>query len=696
MKKLINILLFLLPLSIFAQTDPVEFTGIVTGKCNIAQTGSGAGYWQVSVTNYSSPRGTDCTELQVDDIVYFNDGGTSLALPITVIVSAVGNTATLRLNNTGITSIGAIPTTPAIISRGSTNFKLPPWAANTSGNDNQMVNEYMCYLIDSLLNAINVSDIDTTYVRNDSTFILDIYGNERYTGWGNYNLTDIEEKGSVTSATNLGTPESMCILGNYAYVMNFSSKRIGVFDISNPASPTLVSTTTDATNILRPFNVYAEGDSLYVINDSGGSAGAVAIYSIKNKTSPVFARKIATSGNQPTLGGFIRGRVLYATGATNAFRAWSLDNGAILSSVTNIGATSQGSKVCVFGDIAYISLVDANRVASIDISNPLSMTFLDTISTGSLTNPRAMVCDGKYLYLTGEGSSKYLNIYNASNPGTLTQISSTQFTQFTGGGEITMVLLDKILYVSGYGTNSIVVIDVTNPASPTYVKTITGTTGYAMAAGNGHIFYTDYDATKLVSISTKRHYSESLVAGNINATTIYADEVIVGNRFAYNRPIERPTVLVLADFVSDVSNGTTVETDIFSHTSVANRLSATGEKIIGDFNLQFTDNTSTATIRAYFGGTNFFDSGAITISNTGYGSVRVIVIRTGATTARAYATLTTNSNATTGYTQETDITGLTFTNTNIIKLTAQAGGGGGGSGDIVGKMGTLTYLRSSQ
>jgi len=93
----------------------------------------------------------------------------------------------------------------------------------------------------------------------------------------------------------------------------------------------------------------------------------------------------------------------------------------------------------------------------------------------------------------------------------------------------------------------------------------------------------------------------------------------------------------------------------------------------------------------YFAGTSIFNSGALTVSSTGGGNVNVLIIRTGSSTARSIVTASTPGASTATYTVETDLTGITFTNTNIIKITGQAGGGTGSSSDITGKMGTIFH-----
>lgn len=153
MKKIFPLLsLLLVCLSAFAQSE--QGTRIFTGKCAVSQTGSGAGYWEVTVTNFNDPSGQlDASEIQVNDFLYLTDAGTTVALKITVRVSAMGSGAVLRVSNAGITAISSVPTTSnAFISRRSVNKGFTPIVANLSSNDNQLQQEYTLYKIDSLIN----------------------------------------------------------------------------------------------------------------------------------------------------------------------------------------------------------------------------------------------------------------------------------------------------------------------------------------------------------------------------------------------------------------------------------------------------------------------------------------------------------------------------------------------------------------
>lgn len=147
----------------------------------------------------------------------------------------------------------------------------------------------------------------------------------------------------------------------------------------------------------------------------------------------------------------------------------------------------------------------------------------------------------------------------------------------------------------------------------------------------------------------------------------------------------------IADFTADVNNSGTSETDIQTYTTKASTLGATGEKLTFDYTMTLNDATATAQIKVLFAGTSIGDTGALTVNSTGVVVIRGWIVRTGASTARASVNISSPTTSSTVYTAETDLTGLTFTNTNILKTTATAGGGGGGSSDITGKIGCIYW-----
>ncbi len=151
--------------------------------------------------------------------------------------------------------------------------------------------------------------------------------------------------------------------------------------------------------------------------------------------------------------------------------------------------------------------------------------------------------------------------------------------------------------------------------------------------------------------------------------------------------------LFLNKAFTNVDNSGTSETDLDTYTIAANTLTTNGDIVNFSYTLNLSDITATATVKTYFAGTATANTGALTVSATGAVIVSGWLIRTNTTTARVSVNISSPTASTAVYTSETDLTGLDFTATNIIKITGQAGGAGGGSGDITFKMGTVKFER---
>jgi len=148
---------------------------------------------------------------------------------------------------------------------------------------------------------------------------------------------------------------------------------------------------------------------------------------------------------------------------------------------------------------------------------------------------------------------------------------------------------------------------------------------------------------------------------------------------------------VIADFYTDAANVSTSETALYSYTTPANTLANDGEKIEFKYAVDLSDITATNRIKVTFGGNIIGDTGGLTISATGAAIVTGWIVRTSSTTVRSYVSVTTQNASAPVYTSYVYTTGLTLSSTNALLLTGTAAGAGGGSGDITGKLGTISW-----
>jgi hypothetical protein len=152
------------------------------------------------------------------------------------------------------------------------------------------------------------------------------------------------------------------------------------------------------------------------------------------------------------------------------------------------------------------------------------------------------------------------------------------------------------------------------------------------------------------------------------------------------------TPVVLFDHYTDAGNGTTVETDLYSDTTSAGQLAANGDKLTARYSGVFVSSaTATREIKVYFAGTVIFDTGALTLSLSSAWDVTVMLIRVSSTVVRYSVSLFTEGAALAAYTSVGELTGLTLSGTNILKITGQAAGVGAATNDIVAKLASIAY-----
>lgn len=152
----------------------------------------------------------------------------------------------------------------------------------------------------------------------------------------------------------------------------------------------------------------------------------------------------------------------------------------------------------------------------------------------------------------------------------------------------------------------------------------------------------------------------------------------------------------LKDFVATVSStGTDGSSyiDLFTFTTAVDTMAVNGDVLKAEYYiLTVAQATATRQVRVKFAGTVIYDSDAVITATAASVKIEVTIIRTGSSTARAMVTATSSSATFITKTQETDLTGLTFTNTNIILIEGVAGSTGAASGDVAAKLGSIWYI----
>lgn len=148
----------------------------------------------------------------------------------------------------------------------------------------------------------------------------------------------------------------------------------------------------------------------------------------------------------------------------------------------------------------------------------------------------------------------------------------------------------------------------------------------------------------------------------------------------------------LFNHFADVGNVGTGEDDLYSDTIAAGQLASNGDKLEVEYGGTFVNHaTATRQLKVYFGGTQLFATGALTISAASGWTVYVSIIRVSASVVRYMVSMNTMNAALAAYTAVGEVTGLTLANTNVLKITGEAAGVGAADSDIVAKLGSVVY-----
>lgn len=149
----------------------------------------------------------------------------------------------------------------------------------------------------------------------------------------------------------------------------------------------------------------------------------------------------------------------------------------------------------------------------------------------------------------------------------------------------------------------------------------------------------------------------------------------------------------LTSFFANAGNTSTTETDLYSYTIPAagtiGNLSLNGQSIYAEYaGTTVGHATATRRLRLVFAGSTVFDSGALVTASGITWFLRITIIRVSATVIRVYGSLLWGSTPTPIY---FELTGLTLSATNVLKITGQAGDTGAATNDIVATGGGITF-----
>ncbi len=318
---------------------------------------------------------------------------------------------------------------------------------------------------------------------------------------------------TATSTTGSANPATtgvkVATQGIYAYeVLSTAANNFVVINISNPASPSVTSTTTFGGGI--PTNIFVSGNFAYVTTATNTSG--LEIINISNPAAPTLTKAVSLIGAVSANGVYVSGNYAYltrnlsGTAGANEFTVVDVSTPATAFVAGGLDAGIQTNEVYVSGNFAYVATGNTSQeMLIINIATPTA----PTMSGGATYNAASPNLSA--LTITGFGTTILLGmgtIVDAVNVATPT--APARLTTFTSVGTVQDLAVDITNKYAFIGTNSTtgefqVINLVGSPiSSMTLAKTVdvTGTTSTI----NGVAYNTSFDVVAASSISTTQRF----------------------------------------------------------------------------------------------------------------------------------------------------------------------------------------------
>ncbi len=305
-----------------------------------------------------------------------------------------------------------------------------------------------------------ISDLELADSLNGSKFngiyALDIQGNYAYVvslSDDSLTVVDISDPNSLVelgyiqddsqggTATALDTPRDVVVQGNYAYVVNFSSDGLGVFDISDPYSIIQVGQLVDTaeTELNYPTSIFIRGTYAYI---TGSSDDGLEIVDISDPNNPVHVGSLGDDASTLLDGAYdvyVQGKYAYVVSTVDdgleIVDISDPNNPVHVGSIQddNQGGTAQeldgARSLYVQGKYAYIASYDDDGLEIIDISDPSNPTHAGSItdsSSLSLNGASSVYVINNYVFVGSVDEG--LQVLDASDLSNLLAVESKDYT----------------------------------------------------------------------------------------------------------------------------------------------------------------------------------------------------------------------------------------------------------------------------
>jgi Tfp pilus assembly protein PilV len=315
-------------------------------------------------------------------------------------------------------------------------------------------------------NAIVAGSNDITGTNN--ALKTRVVGNYAYTvlnivTTNNFVITNISNPAAPTSTafSIAGTPTSIFVLGNYAYITNqLDTAELQVFDISNPALPVLKAS-VDMIGTGNGQNVYVSGNYAYVVRASDATANAYEL-TVVNVTTPISPTVAGGYDNNISMNDVqILGNFAYiATSSTTAeMLVVNVTTPATptLSATYNPATALAATAVSGFGNTIFLGMT--TTLDAINVTTPTAPVRLGVFTAAGTINGIDYDITNKYAFLATTSTTGEFQVVNIATPAAMTLAKTVDVTGTTStiGGVGYASTLDVVVGASASDTQEVIV-----------------------------------------------------------------------------------------------------------------------------------------------------------------------------------------------------------------------------------------------
>lgn len=326
-------------------------------------------------------------------------------------------------------------------------------------------------------------------------------------------ITDPTDPISIHDYDPPGTPSRMIADGNYLYIADSGSNTFEIMDISDPASPVPLGS---APAMYSAIDLEIAGGYAFV----PVSAAGFSVIRVREVKTPILAGTYDTPGSALKVA--VSGQYAFVADAEGGLRSVDISDPWNIAPAGHYDSPGSSGHVVVSGNLAF--LADGADLRIFDISDPASPTLLGI----EYTPCNCIAVSGNYAFITDPDAGALHTIdisdpVHPTNAGSYTALSRPYAVAVSG---------DHAFVIDPYGTD-LNVLDITDPTSPSLAGTYNSVSFSRNIAIDGDYAFIAFDTGGMKIIDIKNpaapSYIASLPASKVQYVAVTGDYAFVAN-----------------------------------------------------------------------------------------------------------------------------------------------------------------------